>query len=234
MTMNNMSARFACLSLIILVFASASLRAVAPPQTLALEVKDGKLAGPGAEMIRGELAKAQFVLWGEEHGFADSPIVLRAIAREAQPLGFKYHVVEVGPLSTRMIAETLTRDGLPGLHRLVHDVPLGIPFLSLKDDAKLASDFLGQDDKRVPYLWGIDQEFIGSPPFHLQRLIAIAPNDSARVAAQKLLDEETDAAAKASQEKFLLVRFHDADFDAVAAQFKGQPEAEEIIAQLKE
>src|SRR3954447_25807984 len=110
---------------IIALAACLSSTFAASPQTLGLEVKDGKLAGPGAEMIRGELAKAQFVLWGEEHGFADSPIVLRAIAREAKSLGFKYHVVEVGPLSTRMIRETLSRDGVPGLHKIVHEVPLG-------------------------------------------------------------------------------------------------------------
>ena len=66
--------------------ASVCLGQKTPPQTLALEIKDGNLAGPGAEVIRGELKKAQFILWGEEHGFADSPIVLRAIAREARPL----------------------------------------------------------------------------------------------------------------------------------------------------
>ncbi len=113
----------------------------AAPRTFPLELKDGKLAGAGGEMIRAELAKAQFILFGEDHGFADSPIILRAIAREARPLGFKYHVVEVGPISTRLIRETLTRDGLPGLHQMVHEVPLGIPFLSLKDDAELAGDF---------------------------------------------------------------------------------------------
>jgi hypothetical protein len=142
--------------------------------------------------------------------------------------------VEVGPLSTRMIADTLARDGLPGLHKLVHEVPLGIPFLCLKDDAELASDFLGQDEKGVPYLWGIDQEFIGSPPFHLQRLKAIAPNDAARDAAEKLLAEETKAAATAAQDKFLLSRFKDSDFDALAAHFKGTAEAENVIAELKE
>src|SRR5450432_2536894 len=216
------------------IFLSSPGWAQGAPQTLPLEVKDGKLAGPGGEMIRAELLKAQFILYGEDHGFADSPIVLRAIAHEARPLGFKYHVVEVGPLSTRMIRATLARDGLPGLHELVHEVPLGIPFLSLKDDAELASDFLGQDSKGTPYLWGIDQEFIGSPTFHLQRLTAIAPNEPARAAAEKLLAEEKEAVARTAQEKFLLSRFHDADFDALAATFKGQSEAEEIIAQLKE
>jgi len=215
-----------------ILLSSSSL--AAPPQFYPLELKEEKLAGTGADLIRAELPKVQFILWGEDHGFADSAILLRALAREARPLGFKYHVVEVGPLSIRMIAETLARNGLPGLHRLVHDVPLGIPFLSLNDDAELASDFLGQDEKGAPYLWGIDQEFIGSTPFHLQRLKEIARSDTARAAAQRLLEEEKDAAAKAAQDKFLLVRFHDKDFDALAEQFKGEAEAEDIIAQLKE
>jgi hypothetical protein len=216
------------------VLLTAAVLAEAAPQSLPLEIKEGKLAGPGAEVIRAELAKAQFILFGEDHGFADSPIALRAIAREARPLGFKYHVVEVGPLSTAMIREKLAHDGIPGLHQLVHEVPLGIPFLSLKDDAELASDFLGHDSKGKPYLWGIDQEFIGSPPFHLKRLVEIAPNESARAAAGKLLAEEKDAAEKGAQDKFLLTRFHEADFAALYVQFKGQAEAQNIIAELKE
>ena len=216
------------------LFIAGVVLAASPPQSFPLEIKEGKLAGKGAEIIQSELAKAQFVLWGEDHGFADSPIILRAIAQEARPLGFKYHVVEVGPLSTRMIRETLARDGLPGLHQLVHEVPLGIPFLSLKDDAELANDFLGVDSKGTPYLWGIDQEFIGSPVFHLQRLVTIAPNETARAAAEKLLAEEKDAAATAAQKRFLLARFQEADFATLAEQFKGQPEAENIIAELKE
>jgi hypothetical protein len=237
MSMNVFGGRFSCLASLCLTvsgFARIAGAAVPSPQTLALKLEDGKLAGSGAEVIKGELAKAQFVLFGEEHGFADSPIVLRAIAREARPLGFKYHVVEVGPLSTKMIRETLSRDGVSGLHKIVHDVPLGIPFLSLKDDAELASDFLGEDSKGTPFLLGIDQEFIGSPPLHLKRLVEIAPNEPARAAAQKLLKEEQDAAEKAAQEKFLMTRFHDADFEALAAQFKGQEEAQKIIAELKE
>ena len=216
-----------------MVWLAASGNAAAP-KVFPLQITEGKLTGAGADLIGAELPRAQFILWGEDHGFADSPIVLRAIAREARPLGFTHHVVEVGPLSTRMIAETLSREGLPGLHKLVHEVPLGIPFLCLKDDAELASDFLGQDKKGAPYLWGIDQEFIGSPPFHLQRLKAIAPNDTARAAVEKLLDEETRAAAAAAHEKFLLSRFHDSDFDALAEKFKGTTEAENIIAELKE
>jgi|HubBroStandDraft_6_1064221.scaffolds.fasta_scaffold36543_4 hypothetical protein len=223
--------------LILLVAATAFLLtgvAHAAPVTYALTVTNGKLSGPGADVIHAQLPDAQFILYGEDHGFADSPIVLRAIAREARPLGFHYLVEEVGPLSTQMIRETLKKNGMEGLHALVHDVPLGIPFLSLKDDALLASDYLGEDARGTPHLWGVDQEFIGSPPFHLKRLVALAPNDVARAATQKLLDEERAAAVTADQQKFLLVRSHDADFDALSAQFSGSGEAQSIIADLKE
>jgi hypothetical protein len=209
--------------------------ALAAPQTYTLAVApDGGLTGSGAEMLRGEIAHAQFILWGEDHGFADSPIVLRAIAHEARPLGFKYHVVEAGPLSTRMVGATLASDGIPGVTKLVHDVPLGLPFLSFKDDDILALDFLGRDANGTPYLWGVDQEFIGSPVFHLRRLVALAPNDQARAEANRLLTIETDAAAKADQQKFLLSSMDAKGFDALSALFQGQAEAENIIAELKE
>jgi hypothetical protein len=224
------------LALTFAVLFQLPLRALAKetPKVFPIQIENGKLTGPGEEVIRHELANAQFILWGEDHGFADSPIVLRAIAREARPLGFRYHVVEVGPLSTRMISQTLTKDGLSGLQKLVREVPLGIPFLSLKDDADLASDFLGEDAKGQPFLWGIDQEFIGSSPFHLQKLIALAPNEPARKAAEDLLAQEKDAAATAAQDKFLLSRYHEADFRQLAAKFAGVTEAEQIVGELQE
>ncbi|MBA3272643.1 MAG: hypothetical protein H0T11_02060 [Chthoniobacterales bacterium] len=110
------------------VFVALDFARATSPQLYPLEIKEGKLAGAGAKIIRGELANALFILWGEDHGFADSPILLRALAREARPLGFKYHVVEVGPVSTRLIADKLTRGGLPALHELVHEVRSGFRF----------------------------------------------------------------------------------------------------------
>jgi hypothetical protein len=224
--------RRVALGLIVWRFACTIVHAA--PQTYTISVENGKLAGPGAAVLRAELPTAQFILFGEDHGFADSPILLHALAREAAPLGFRYLAVEVGPLTTAVVRNTLSQQGINGLHRLVHEVPLGIPFLSLKDDAELAGDYLGHDAKGTPFLWGIDQEFIGSPPFHLKRLVQLAPSKLARALAQRLLDEETAAAANADQQHFLLVRYHDADFDALAAQFRGVTEAQRIIGELKE
>ena len=73
-----------------LTFLAAVQTASAAPQTYSLSVApNGGLAGTGAEIIRKELPNAQFILYGEDHGFADSPIVLRAIAHEARPFGFR-------------------------------------------------------------------------------------------------------------------------------------------------
>jgi len=223
--------RFIVASALVLAAASAS----AAPQTYSLDIaKDGGIAGSGADMLRGEIAHAQFILWGEDHGFADSAIVLRAIAHEARPLGFKYHVVEVGPLSTRMVGATLEHDGTNGVAKLVHDVPLGIPFLSLKDDDVLASEFSGHDARGTPYLWGVDQEFIGAPIFHLRRLVELAPDDKSRAEATRLLAAESAAAANTDIPKFLLSSASGKDFDALADLFRGNAEAQTIIAELKE
>lgn len=206
----------------------------AAPQTYALDVSNGGLSGPGAAVLHGAAANAQFILFGEDHGFADSPIILRALAHDVRPLGFRRLIVEVGERSVRMVAATLALDGMGGVARIVHETPLGLPFLSLKEDNELIGDFLGHDAKGTPYLWGVDQEFIGSPPFHLKRLVEIAPNDAARAEAQRLLAAEQDAATTGAQQKFLLTVTTPAQFDALAALFAGQQEAQGIIADLKE
>lgn len=203
-------------------------------KTYSLEVNGTQMAGDGAAVLKDEISKAQFILYGEDHGFADSPIVLRGIAQTARPLGFTHLVIEVGPLSTAVLSEKLSHGGVPAIAEIVHQAPMSIPFLSLKDDAELASDFLGKDAKGQPYLWGVDQEFIGSPALHLERLVAIAPDAAARSATQTLLDKERDAAAQGAMDHFLMSSGKPADFDALAAAFKGQSEAQTIIAEMRE
>lgn len=214
--------------------AALSASAQAAPQTYSLTIDKDHLAGPGADVLKQKLQGAQFILWGEDHGYADSAIVLRALAHDAQPLGFAYHAVEVGPLSLNIFREAVKKEGIAGMRKIVHGAPLAFPFLSLKDDAELASDYLGSDAKGTPYLWGMDQEFIGSPVLHLKRLTQIAPNDAARAEAQRLLAIETDAAATGQQQKFLLSSMDDKGFASLADLFKGQAESERIVAELRE
>jgi hypothetical protein len=220
--------------LLAMMLAFAASPALAAPQTYFLGIADGRLIGPGAAILRAQLRNAQFILYGEDHGFADSPIVLRALARDSREFGFKYCVMEVGPISMTRIDAALSSDGLDGVRNLLKGAPLAFPFLSLKDDAKLASDFLGHDAKGAPYLWGVDQEFILSSSLHLPRLIALAPSESVRNKLAQVLTREKAAVARFDQKNFLLSRYGDADFASLAADFKGVPEAQAIIAEMKE
>lgn len=218
------------LAMLLLLAAGSS----AAPLTYSLGVSAQGLSGTGAPVLRAAAAQSEFILFGEDHGFADSPVLVRAIARDVRPLGFRRLVVEVGPRSTKLVAETLRHSGMPGVGELVHHDPMGLPFLSLKEDAELASDFLDRDVSGTPALIGVDQEFIGSPMFHLERLVAIAPSDAARAEAQRLLAAESDATRSAAQDRFLLTATDDRGFDTLAVLFKGQAEAEGIIADLRE
>jgi hypothetical protein len=142
-------------------FAAESLPPQLPIEVLAIETKAGGLAGPGAERLREEIADAQFIAVGEDHGFADPPRFAAALAAEVErvkgaPL---FLAVEVGPNATALVGDVLRSQGLPGLDRLLEGKPASLPFLSNKEDAELALPFA-----RRKRLWGIDQEFVGSMP----------------------------------------------------------------------
>src|SRR3954470_2714780 len=110
--------------LIIAITLAAAPAAYGAPASYVLGVTDGTLSGPGADVLRKELEHAQFVLYGEDHGFADSPIMLRALAREARPLGFQTLVLEVGPQETQIVASMLKHRGLAGVREMVTATPL--------------------------------------------------------------------------------------------------------------
>ena len=151
----------ACAALAAVAMASpaSALPPRQPIEVLPLEVSEAGLAGPGAAPLKAALQEAQFVALGEDHGFAEAPLLGAALAAELA--GIKgaaiHHAVEVGPAATARIGTMLRRDGLAPLDRLLDAQPYAVPFLSNREDAGLAMPFA-----RAGRLWGIDQEFIGS------------------------------------------------------------------------
>src|SRR5271168_3686126 len=63
----------------------------------AISVQDGRLAGSGAEILRGALADAQFVALGEDHGIRQIPEFAAALCAELAPHGFHHMGLEIGP-----------------------------------------------------------------------------------------------------------------------------------------
>ncbi|WP_299193091.1 hypothetical protein [uncultured Erythrobacter sp.] len=130
---------------------------------LAFEFSAEGLAGPGAVQVRAKIEDAQFIGIGEDHGFADAPALIAALASEGAEHGFDTYAIEVGPWSADWLRDQLASGGVEGYGEALRGRPLAIPFLSMREEAEVASAFLEEGK-----LWGIDQEFIGSPLVHLE------------------------------------------------------------------
>lgn len=224
----------ACAAGFLALGAAAYAEPAPPVQVEALTLDDGALAGPGAAILKARLASSQFILFGEDHGFADSPQLALAIAQAARPFGFKYHVVEVGPLSEEWASAILRKEGLAGLAAALDGRPLALPFLGMREDAELAEYFLSNAARGENAIWGVDQEFVGSPLIHLKRLTELAKTPQARTLAGSLLATERTAFSKGRQNELFVFSAKDETFAALKEAFADDPEARKIITALEE
>ncbi|HEY0159007.1 MAG TPA: hypothetical protein VGF28_17105 [Thermoanaerobaculia bacterium] len=194
---------------------------------LAVSLKEGKLSGPGADLLRKELATTQFFLLGEEHATAEIARFATALLPAAWNEGYRHLAVEVGPFSTAQVGS------YESIEAYLKRYPWSLPFLSWKEEAELyaAATKLGAT------IWGIDQEFILSATPHLERLVALAKDDAARAAAAKLLERSRAGDAEMLKTKSPATVFMFAakaeDLAALRATFT-DPEALRLIDALEE
>lgn len=198
------------------------------------DVASGALTGPGGEWLLERAGAARFTLIGESHLNAETPAFTAALLRGLRPRGYSTYVTETGPESTRLLVETLRRGGFDAGEAWMADLPFSIAFLDQREELRTVVDALemGYD------IWGVDQEFIGSPRLLLRRLVAIAPNEGARAVAQAMLDRAVEGfqhfLADGDQSAAFMVTATGEDLDALAGAFAGAgDEADRILAQLR-
>ncbi len=211
--------------------ASAAAQA---PAIYEMRLEAGALAGPGADLILADIPSAQFILVGEDHGFADPPEIALALAKAARPFGLVNHVVEIGPLTDEWAQARLADGGPDALATALQGRPLAIPFLGMREDAVLADYFVKNAPRRRDALWGVDQEFIGAPLIWLDRLEALARNDAARKLAADALAAERAAFAKGDFAAMFMFTATPETFAALRRAFAGDSEAAPIIEALDE
>lgn len=197
---------------------------------LQMTMEDGALTGDGADAIIADIKDSQFILVGEDHGFADPPEIAAALARVARPFGFNHHVIEAGPVSVDWAANILRRDGVDGLAEGLRGRSLALPFLTLREDAMLASEILSAGGT----LWGVDQEFVGGPLIIFEILAERAKGSKAKTEINALLAAEQDAFATGNQGALFLFSADDAAFSKLESLFPRDKTALEIIAGLRE
>ncbi|QIQ85828.1 hypothetical protein [Erythrobacter sp.] len=159
---------------------------------LPLEFSAEGLSGPGAVPLREALPDAQFVSIGEDHGFAAAPLLVAAFAAEGRRHGFANYVIEVGPYSLEWMEEHLRAGGADALAAALKGRPLAIPFLSYREEAEVAADFVAAGGA----LWAVDQEFLASPLIHLEWFAARAEDAPS---LDMLVEAEREAFAKGDQ-----------------------------------
>lgn len=200
----------------------------------AMRLEEGALTGPGADLLLADVPTAQFILIGEDHGFADPPDIALALAKAGRPHGLVNHVVEIGPLTDEWVEARLKAGGPDALAAALEGRPLAIPFLGMSEDAELAAYFLKNAPRGRDVLWGVDQEFIGSTLIWLDRLAALAKTDTAQKLAGNALAAERAAFAKGDFGAMFMFTATPETFSALRGAFAGDKDAATIIAALDE
>jgi hypothetical protein len=192
-----------------LFLALALLQAAAPPGDSALRAAlrearlpvrptaDGRLGGPGGALLAREVAAAQFLLVGEEHGVDAIPGVVAALLREAAPHGYRYFGIEVGWQVARELNRlALTPDVAAGVAAFGRAHPPGVPFFNLRQEAELLGDAVALLGGSPDVLWGLDYDIMADR-WLLPRLRAAAPAPAARTAVDRAVAHADSLFARA-------------------------------------
>lgn len=233
--------------LLALVLLPAAARAADPDPALlaafaanrhAIRLQDGRLEGDGAKLLLDEAAKSQFFLLGEDHGTAETAQIGQAMAIALQPLGFRHVAIEAGPLTGERLERLARQGGTAALAQFAAAHPFALPFFGWAEEQSYLAAAVrtyGPSTKRV--VWGLDQEFVFSPGFHLDRLGELATTPAARQAVRAMQEWNErgarELAAKHDPSAVLMMNATPADFDALAAAFPKGGEAARIIGELK-
>lgn len=193
------------------------------------------LSGSGGDQLRVAMEQAQFVALGEDHGFAGSPELGRALVHDAaavaerQDAGPLYHAVEVGPHTVTWVAAQLETGGLAALGAGLKGRPWAMPFLSNIEDATLAAPFAAEGR-----LWGIDQEFVGSPSLLFDVLAARTKDKATKALLAEWLARDDAALAAGKFDAIFTSYATPANFADLRARFGGDAEARAMIDDLAE
>lgn len=204
-----------------------------------LQMQEGLLTGPGADFLMKEGQSAQFFLIGEDHGIAELPLFTTALFRSFQKLDYRYFATETGPYTASFLQKTLSgSDGKAQFGAFLKELPFSIPFYNLKEEAEMLSAVLSNRNTDEPLIWGLDQEFAGSPRIHLKQLLKEAPNEAARELVNDYYQRAVTGFEEAIKTKNPGASFmafaKPEDFAKLKAAFKEQPQALERIAALEE
>ena len=201
-----------------------------------ISVQDGKLAGPGAEVLRTALAEAQFVALGEDHGIRQIPEFAAALCAELAPHGFHHMALEIGTYAAPEL-EKMARsaDGAKQLAEFERKYPETIAFYNWQEEFRMLEKCESAASPGHMTIWGLDQEFMGATGFLADRILGTNPGPEAKAAVETLLKESGEARAAAVQSgnpgDLFMMTAKQEELDQVRELLKkqGKPEAQKLF-----
>ena len=201
---------------------------------LPMSLENGALTGPGADLLTQNLETTQFILFGENHGFADSPELALVLSKAARPYGFTHHVVEIGPESEKLVTERLQTGDASTVAELLDGRPLAIPFLNFAEDLALADYFVDSAGTGQDTLWGVDQEFVGSPRLHFETLLDLATAADQATLVSAIQQKEVEAFASGDRRAAFMFTATPETFDDLDRTFAGNVRALAILKEMRD
>jgi hypothetical protein len=166
----------------------------------AITVQNGKLGGPGAELLRPALADAQFVALGEDHGIQQIPEFAAALCAELASHGFHHLGLEIGPyVAPELEKFARNADGAKLFAEFEKKYPETIAFYNWREEFAMLQQCEKAAAPAGMTIWGVDQEFMGSAGYLLEKILGTNPGPEAKAAVDALLKEDEKDHATAAK-----------------------------------
>ena len=202
----------------------------------AINLQDGKLAGPSAEVLRTALAEAQFVALGEDHGIRQIPEFASALCAELAPHGFHHMGLEIGTyVAPDLEKMARSADGAKQLAEFEKKYPETIAFYNWQEEFAMLQKCESAAAPGHMTIWGMDQEFMGATGFLADKILATKPGPEATAAIESLLKENNEARAAAAKSgspgDLFMMTAKQEELDHVRDLLKkqGKPEAQKLF-----
>jgi len=135
-------------------FAFQTLRST---HSYSIELQDGELKGPGADLILNDASGAQFVALGEEHYNAIIPDITTALFSSLhERYDYQFFMTEQDPVMMEMISLGPVRGDLAKIHALAQSYPMGFTFNS-DEELQMLADIGRISTASEDPIWGCDQ-----------------------------------------------------------------------------
>jgi hypothetical protein len=206
-----------------------------------LRVDNGKFTGTAAPILEDAIARAQYVLIGEDHITREIPEFTAAVCNVMAPLGLSAMVFETSPEVAEFVSLSFGKpDRLARMAALTRRYPYSVAFMNIRQENDLAAHCAQVSNRSDFHLWGLDQDFIGSAGWVLDQIVATHPGGAAMAALTRLRGEEQAAAARAketgdSRELFMFTA-PESELSklGVVLQRDGNPKAQALFRELIE